>query len=526
MTSIVVSNTAVCCFCNKPLVRTEGAWWCLTRPCQLAQLEYATFLQDESGKVTQWLYVPTPKQVLWHRAAYDSSLRRILVGGAASPGKSRFLREQHYRFAQQIPGYHGLILRRTHQDLAQSHVRFMPYEVESRGGKWLGGDTRVAKFFHAGQPDAIIRTGHMDDKVAIENYLSAEYDCISPDELVTYERDPMLELFTRARSTSAALCELRGDQSADYDGSLVLTASNPGGRGAGWVKDFFVEKEPDKEEFPDYQPKYWAFFDARVKDNPYISFEGYKETLSNQRAARKRQLLDGDWDVYEGQYFDNFKPKRHLQDRGRLDPALKRFLSLDWGLNSPGCVLFWVCLPDGHYHIEQDYKFNGEVANRLYVRDVAAELKRRCKALGLPKVPTTFVDPDICAHKGQIGQSIAETFMQWGVPAVKADNDRVNGWQRCYEMFRDAPDSEPWLTIDPSCKYLIRTIPLMTADKNNPEDIDHWDDHAADALRYGAMSRTQFSRTKQTAPVVPWSPKWWRDQGKAPESRLLGSESI
>ena len=525
MTSPTISKTATCCFCQQPLVRVDLIWWCLSKPCRLLQLEYATFTQDEHGTVLDWLYVPTPKQVVWHQAAYDRSLRRILVGGAASPGKSRFIREAHYRFAQQIPGYHGLILRRTHKDLDQSHVRFMPHEVESRGGRWLGGDTRVARFQHPGKPDAIIRTGHMENKVDVENYLSAEYDVISPDELVTYERDPMLELFTRARSTNAVLASLRGDSDADYDGALVLTASNPGGRGAGWVKDFFITKDPDAEEFSEYKPQYWAFFDARVKDNPYIGFEGYKETLQNQREARKRQLLDGDWDVYEGQYFDNFKPALHRVDRGPLPATYKRFLSMDWGLNSPGCALFWVCLPDGHYHIEAEYKFNGDVGQRLYVKDVAGVIKQRCRAMGLPKVPPCFADPDICAHKGQIGQSIAETFQQYGVPVIKADNDRVNGWQRCYEMFRKAPDEQPWLTIDPSCKYLMRTLPLMVADRNNPEDVDHWDDHACDALRYGAMSRTQFSTKHQKPPLVPYSPSWWRAQGEQ-HSQRLGAESV
>jgi hypothetical protein len=79
--------------------------------------------------------------------------------------------------------------------------------------------------------------------------------------------------------------------------------------------------------------------------------------------------------------------------------------------------------------------------------------------------------------------------------------------------------------MDPSCRYLIRTLPVMTADKNNPEDIDHWDDHACDALRYGAMSRTQFARTKTPVATVPYSPAWWRQQQAPAASRLLGSES-
>jgi hypothetical protein len=189
-------------------------------------------------------------------------------------------------------------------------------------------------------------------------------------------------------------------------------------------------------------------------------------------------------------------------------------------------VLWWVCLPDGHYHIEQEYKFNGEVGNKVYVKDVAEEIKRRCKALGLSRVPLCWVDPDITLNKGQIGESIAETFSRHGVPTIKSTNDRVNGWQRVYEMFRDAPDGSPWLTFDPSCKYLIRTIPLQIQDKNNPEDVNtHGDDHAADALRYGAMSRTIFTSSPRKAANPVWSASWWRQQSAKGARALLGSET-
>jgi hypothetical protein len=148
------------------------------------------------------------------------------------------------------------------------------------------------------------------------------------------------------------------------------------------------------------------------------------------------------------------------------------------------------------------------------------------QALGLPRVPLCWVDPDITLNKGQIGESIAETFQRHGVPTVKSNNDRINGWQRVYEMFRDAPDGTPWLTVDPGCKYLIRTVPLQMQDKNNPEDVNtHGDDHAADALRYGAMSRTMFLPTKPEVENPMWSAAWWRQQGSKVQTNLLGSES-
>ena len=500
--------SCLCRWCTKPLVRIDQIWWCSTPACARRQLKYAVARKDAQGKV-QYLYVPAPAQVEWQDAAYQKSLRRILIGGSASPGKSKVIREVLYRFAQQVPGLHALLLRRTFNDLNHSHIRFLPYEVEERGGTWKVAD-KIAVFHHADAPDSVIRTGYLDADSDVINYLSAEYDVIAPDELVTFNRDPMLELFTRARTTNPHMIALRGSES--YDGAFVFAASNPGGRGSAWVKDLFIDHTPDPDEFGDYIPEYWKFFPAFLRDNPYIKAEGYAQTLSNLRDARKRQLLDGDWDVFEGKYFDNFKPATHVVSYGTLSLDYRRFLSLDWGLNQPGCVLFWVCLPDGHYHIEGEFKFNGEVGNRLYAKDVATALKQRCREIGLQKVPKTWVDPDITLNKGQIGESIADTLTRWGVPCVKATNDRINGWQRVYEMLRTAPDGTPWLTFDPSCRYLLRTLPLQVCDRNKPEDINtHGDDHAADALRYGAMSCTRpGSLQKSNQPPPAYSPAWFR----------------
>ena len=78
--------------------------------------------------------------------------------------------------------------------------------------------------------------------------------------------------------------------------------------------------------------------------------------------------------------------------------------------------------------------------------------------------------------------------------------------------FQPAPDGSPWLTYSPDCTYSLRSIPALLADKLNPEDVDtKLDDHAADAIRYWAMSRPSFSApvTKEPDyPVNSWG--WWR----------------
>ena len=91
----------------------------------------------------------------------------------------------------------------------------------------------------------------------------------------------------------------------------------------------------------------------------------------------------------------------------------------------------------------------------------------------------------------------------------KSDNDRFNGWLRVHELLRPYDVSRPWVTVDPSCTYLARTMSTAMADKKDPDDVDTTgDDHALDALRYGAMSRPPvWSVTEKTAKVYP--PNSW-----------------
>lgn len=312
---------AVCCWCQTPLIQASGVWWCghVSDTCRKRQAQWATV--QGSGKTLRYLYVPTPIQAAWHEASLVRTTTRLGVGGAAGPGKSRWGREGLYWFARMVPGLHALLLRKTHKDLDQSHLRFMPHEIAQRGGDWRVGD-RMAVMKHKGEPDSIIRAGHMENAGDIENYLSSEYDIIFPDEIVTFERDPILELFSRCRTTNPHMFKLRGldheDPSKRLDGAIAITATNPGGRGALWFRDFYITKDVDRSEFPKYNPARWDFYPARLDDNPYMA-AGYRETLENLPEMRRRQLLEGDWTAYDGMYFPEWQAMRdgnpwHVQE--------------------------------------------------------------------------------------------------------------------------------------------------------------------------------------------------------------------
>lgn len=179
---------------------------------------------------------------------------------------------------------------------------------------------------------------------------------------------------------------------------------------------------------------------------------------------------------------------------------LESFASCDWGYNAKGVVLWWLCLPDGAYHIRREYVFHAMTAEQ-----VGKAIHDTTRALGCARLRYIAADPAMWQKTGAgRGESIAETLLRMRLPMRKSDNDRRNGWFRVHELLRDRPDGAgPWLTVDPSCKYLIRTLPAMMQDKDDPDDLDtKQDDHAVDALRYGAMSRPSPTRyaTEQHKP--------------------------
>ena len=163
----------------------------------------------------------------------------------------------------------------------------------------------------------------------------------------------------------------------------------------------------------------------------------------------------------------------------------KRFRAMDWGYNDPCCVLWFAVAPEGKLYVYRE----------LYLRKtLSSEIARQVKTLSEgERIAYTVASPDAWQQrglKGAEGESIAEVFSKNGVPLLPADNARVPGWQRVREALKAQPDGTPELSIFETCRNLIRTLPTLTFDAHDCEDVsDNCEDHAPEALRYGLMSR-------------------------------------
>lgn len=508
--NFTVHQTARCCWCRGPLALVpqarssewvlEAHYWCGNPPCRVRQAEWALSRTVKAGKqkLIEYLFVPLPKQVefLSRHAPYK------LYGGAAGPGKSHAMRWALYRLAQRIPNFRALLLRESYEELEQTHFADMEVEQELVGGRFIKGDHLMVW-----ENKSRIIGGHMQDAKAIRRYLSTNYDVIACDEGSQYPCDdrkqPLLELSTRARSTKGAAKPLIGD-------GQFWVATNPGGPSAALLEDFFIRQTPDFEKYPalkkDYRPEEWQYIEALLDDNPYSS-ESYERKLAVLPAWRYQQLRHAQWGITEGQFFDEWNSGWHV--RYLPVPSGGEWIeAMDWGYTAPGCVGWFVHLGDNRWHCAKEWKFQKHTPE-----DVALRMHQIRLELGIARPQYTVVDPAMFARTGQgfKGESIAETLARFGIPCRKGDNNRELGWARVHSWLRKRPDhDEPWLTFSPDCKYLNRSIPGLTSDEHNPEDVNtKLDDHGADMVRMFCMSRAPVAFGSGSAPKEAPKPGTW-----------------
>lgn len=491
----IESSQATCCWCGKPLKRIDDSpWWCLTDACMRRQAEWGVMVQETIGrsKKSRYIYLPTPKQTVYHETRLTEALlgypltkadptrprMNRLFGGAAGGGKSKSLRYDMYRKAKTIPNYTGAILRRTMPELKKTHLREFMRDAPKIGAEFIKSENQLV--FENG---SVIECGHCEDDDAVQKWLSAEYDQIGFDEGSTFEPDQYLEISTRARTSNPAV------QAAGGPWCDVVT--NPGGRCWALLKDLFVTHTPDFEIYPGlaeiYDPRFFVYIKSLLDDNPYID-PGYARSLAMLGKARFEQLRWGNEDITEGAFFSwhanrDGKPW-HVRE---VDcTGAQWFASMDWGYNSPGVVLWWAILPDGYYHIAAEWKFRENTAD-----EIATRVTQVTSELGIKRLQYIACDPNMHQHTGAgRGETILETLRRRGLPVRRSDNDRVNGWARVHQFLRESPEGRPWLTVSPNCVYGIRTMPAQIQSKEDPDDLNtNKDDHWADALRYGAMSR-------------------------------------
>lgn len=323
---------ACCCWCQAPLVIAEFAelkniaaglagdaqrrcWVCPS--CWRRQVAHALMVRQGKSRVIY--HIPLPSQVV----IYESTLAYLLWGGRAGPGKSTGARWWLYHRSLSVPGHEALLLRENWDQLNANHMLKMDVELPLLGGRWVEKGKIAA--FGKGSDQSLIYCGHMAEAEAITRYTGIEYGAIVADEASLYPVDysgaPVLaELSTRARREYT-------NRDGQHVSGVFLPVTNPGGPSAPWLREMHIEHTPDLEMFPALRPEYdaaggqtsgyradqWGYVSASLRDNPYMR-EDYAQTqLAVLSEVRYKQLAEGDWNAFVGQFFREWMERIHVR---------------------------------------------------------------------------------------------------------------------------------------------------------------------------------------------------------------------
>lgn len=416
-------------------------------------------------------YRPFPRQNEFH----ECLAKYRLFGGAAGPGKTKALLWEAILQAWEHDGVNTLLLRRTFPELEASLLTYFRRDVPRE--LYCGyNDAKHIVTWHNG---STTRFGYSVSENDIYQYQGAEYLFIGIDELTLFTLKQWQFLTSRNR------CPVPGTF------PNMAGATNPGNIGHAWVKALWIDRKPapGMERPEEYDPADYAFIAAKVWDNPiYANDQNYLKTLNALPRHMRQAFLEGDWNIFAGQYFDIFDVGQHTaraEDLGLRD-WWPRWISIDWGFEHPAAVYWHAAAPDGrsvtYREFVQNHLSPRMLAQAIIERSVDGEGKRE-------KIEAIYLGPDAFARRtseATIAEQLGEVLAKAGLPQpVAADDDRVGGWMLMYQLL----ESGGWLIAE-NCGELVRVLPLLTRDTGNVEDILKMDgDDAADAARYGLKSR-------------------------------------
>jgi hypothetical protein len=461
-----------------------------------------------------WYPNPGPQVKAFQSTAYE-----LLYGGAAGGGKSEYLLMDPLKWIKN-KNFRAILFRNSYPELMRSLVPRSFNYYPALGGKFNKSDFQWK--FPSG---AVIDFGYLDLETDMYKYKSAEYAWIGFDELTHFTEDAYKYMMSRNRCPDPMIPK------------RIRSATNPGGKGHAWVKARFIdrlepfkkhsfirERVPGSDEFVDVETTLdnpegttIQFIPAKVYDNKVLmeNDPDYVKRLEGLKSSERRALLDGDWDIFEGQYFDMWREHIHIIDPLNSYASGFNFLSLDYGYSAPSAV-YW-----HHINSEGQDIIYRELYVKKYTYKQLADLINR-HMYKSENIQYMVVDPAVFSKMTGGNKTGAEIFNESGIYCIRGNNDRLTGWSYMRDMLSPYVDfrtdrETAKLLVTKDCPNLIRTLPQMIYDRVKVEDLDtRLEDHAVDSIRYGIMSRYDENYKPEKVegfeyiihdPNAPWNSK-------------------
>lgn len=350
---------------------------------------------------------------------------------------------------------------------------------------------------------------HLANPDAWEGHMSNHYTHISWDEANQFEEEQYDQVNTRLRTGDPVLVYMLKIRAMSNPvqatkGMEGMTVKDPF-----WLRKRFVENAPmggktfrKKIVLESGEVKYWSwiYLPARLSDNPDKQFrETYEFNLRAKKKHIRRALLDGDWWVTEGAFFeDEWDEDFNVCHPFRIPDDWPQFRSMDWGYKTRGVVHWYALDPDGNLYVHRELSFTMKKAP-----EVAEDIRAIEESLGLWKGRRSGIigpaDTQLWEEKGDDGRgrSKAEEMAMKGVMWLPADKrSRARNAEHTSERMKDRRGGVAGLVFFDNCKSAIRTIPgIQTSQMNPNEPAKGGDDHDYDSVSYGCTYASRDPRS-------------------------------
>ena len=419
---------------------------------------------------------PSEKQQLF----LSDTHKYVAFGGARGGGKSWAVRVKAILLCLEYPGIRVTVVRRTYPELRQNHIGPLCAVL---GDLAQYSESKKTIFFRNNSVIIFCGLRYVSDLTKIQGL---ETDVLFIDEATQFPE----EMYSRLSAV------VRGV--GNYPKRIYLTC-NPGGVGHGWVKRLFIDRVYKDGE----NPEDYSFIRSLVTDNKALckSDPGYVKKLEALPTKLKKAWLYGDWDIFDGQFFEEFADRSegyltrtgtHVIEPFEIPQQWLIYRSFDFGYSKPFSCDWWAVDYDGRaYLILQLYGCTEPnegvrwTPDKIFYEIAKTEASHRWLR---GKQIIGVADPSI--WDASRGEAIIESADRHRVFFQPGDNKRIAGWMQCHYRLAFDEEEKPMVYFFNTCKHAIRTLPLLCYSQNSPEDLDTTqEDHFADSFRYFCMAR-------------------------------------
>lgn len=424
-------------------------------------------------------YEPNAKQSIFH--ACDAE--EVVYGGAKGGGKSCALVMEALAWGLENAGADMYLFRETFDDLEANLIKEWKEKVPKELYEYNEG-----KHIATLPNGTTVKFRYISSFKDAERYQGRSMDWIGVDELTKYEERSIQVLLSCLRSAKGFNPKFRA-------------TCNPGGIGHTWVKERYIIPTGygRKEIIDEVTDGKIAFIPATVYDNTILvqNDPRYVKRLENLPESEKQAFLYGNWDIFEGQYFDEFNADIHVINPFAIPEHWKRYIAIDYGLDM--CAVLWVARDtEGNAYVYKEFQ-----QPNLIVSQACDKIK---EINNDDKYSSLYAPRDLWNRKSDTGKSTAQIFSENKLPMTQTSVDRVDGWMNVKEWLKviEEKDIETGelkktsrLKIFTNCTNLIKCLPQLQRDEKNPCDVatePHEITHITDALRYFCVNFTSSAR--------------------------------